>query len=306
MRGPWLTGTVAFALFLVWSNTFVAVSFLLGEEGQAARFDWVELAVARFLPVVLICGAIVLSRAREAWVLVQAHAWRLVACGLVAVPTYNLALYWGQSHGVPAPIAALTTTLSPLMIAVLAHFSLGEHFERRKLVGLMICLGGILLVSLARSGEGGRAYPLVVAVTALAPLSWSLFSIWTKPVAGKVPADLWTWLVILFGSIPLVVIAPWRGGPELLALDGLGWAALLFISLLATVAGFAAWTWLLQRLPASTVGLTVFLNPPLTTSSKAVLAWAFPAVFVFSIRPLEWIGGAVVLAGLAIALLRRR
>jgi O-acetylserine/cysteine efflux transporter len=305
-RPDLLTAGAALALFLVWSNTFVAISFLLGREGQPARLDWLELTVARFLPVVVVCAAIVAWRWREAVAILRGHPGRLVACGLAAVPCYNLALYWGQAHGVPAPIASLTTTLAPLLMVALAHFTLGESISRRKVVGLLVCLAGIAVVSLARSGEGGKAYPLVVAVTALAPLCWSLFSTWTKPVAGTVPSDLWTWLVILVGSVPLVAIAPWHGGPALLRLDAVGWAAILFLALLATVGGFATWTWLLRRLPASTVGLTVFLNPPLTTLSKVVLAATFPAAFVFSITTLEWIGGAIVLGGLAIALLPGR
>lgn len=300
-----LSGAAALALFVVWSNTFVAIGYLLGVEGAPARFDWVSLTVARFLPVFVICAAIVATQLRAAIAVVRQHWGRLIACGLAAVPAYNFALYWGQQHGVPAPIASLETTLAPLFILVLARFVLGEPIGPRRVVGFGLCLVGIVVVSLARRGEGGTAYPLVVAVTALAPLSWSLFSIWTKPVVGRVPATLWTWLVLLFGSLPLVAIAPFRGGPELLTLDAPGWLAVLFLAVLATVLGFATWSWLLGRLPASTVGLTVFLNPPLTTLSKWLLTLAFPAAFIFTIKPLEVIGGLVVLAGLAIALLGR-
>ena len=70
--------------------------------------------------------------------------------------------------------------------------------------------------------------------------------------------------------------------------------------------GFAVWTWLLKHLPASTVGFTVFLNPPLTTTSKFLLASFFPATFLFVISPREWLGGAITLAGLAVAVYTRR
>ena len=69
---------------------------------------------------------------------------------------------------------------------------------------------------------------------------------------------------------------------------------------------FAVWTWLLRHLPASTVGFTVFLNPPLTTTSKFLLATLAPATFFFTIRPQEWIGGLMTLSGLAVAVYRRR
>ena len=88
-------------------------------------------------------------------------------------------------------------------------------------------------------------------------------------------------------------------------LDGAGWVALAYLAWPCTVVGFALWTWLLRYLPATAVGLTVFLNPPLATISKAVLSRAWPESFSFAIEGREWVGGAIVLAGLAIGLGRR-
>ena len=124
----------------------------------------------------------------------------------------------------------------------------------------------------------------------------------TKPVTRSCHPVLWAFLSLVFGTVPLLPLVPFSGGPEMAALDSLGRVALLYLSILCTVFGNAAWTWLVKHLPASSVGFTIFLNPPLTTLSKAVLAALFPAVFVFRIVPLEWLGGAIVLAGMAIAL----
>ena len=66
--------------------------------------------------------------------------------------------------------------------------------------------------------------------------------------------------------------------------------------------GIRCLTWLLQRLPATAVGFTVFLNPPLTTLSKWALAGLFPAVFTFTIVSREWVGGLVTLLGMGVAL----
>jgi drug/metabolite transporter (DMT)-like permease len=89
-------------------------------------------------------------------------------------------------------------------------------------------------------------------------------------------------------------------------LDAWGWFAVLYLSVPCTVLGFALWTWLLKHLPASSVGFSVFLNPPLTLASKYVLATTVPATFVFATRPAEWLGGALALTGLALAVWPRR
>ena len=82
--------------------------------------------------------------------------------------------------------------------------------------------------------------------------------------------------------------------------------ALLYLSVPCTLLGYAVWTWLLRYLPASTVNFTVFLNPPLTTASKLALSLLFPAVFLWQMNLLEWLGGGLALAGLALALWPRR
>jgi drug/metabolite transporter (DMT)-like permease len=302
---PWLLPAVAVLLFLIWSNSFVAVGYLLGNEGAAARFDWASLSVARFLPVFPICLLYCLRRRREAWQVIRRHPGRLVLCGLLGVPCYNFALYTVQQRGVPAPIASLTTTLVPLFVMALAVLFLGERLTARRALAFAVSFSGMALIALAKRGGGSAAsYGLSVAITALAPLSWSLFTILSKPVAGAVPPLLWTYLYVSIGTLPLLMLAPFHGLPEILALDGAGWTALLFLSLACTAFGFALWTWLLKYLPASTVGLTVFLNPPLTTLSKFTLAALLPATFFFTIAPLEWLGGAIVLSGLGLALVR--
>ena len=305
-RVGWLVA-VALLLFLIWSNTFIGIGYLLGADHSSARFGWISLTVARFVPVFPIC--VLYSVAPGRWPKTKAilrQRWRrLTVSGLLAVPGYNAALYFGQEHGVPAPVASVTTTLAPIFILGLSILFLGERLTLRRAFGFLLCISGMGVIGLARSGSSQTAYPLVVAVTALAPACWSLFSVLTKPMMRTIDSVHWTYLAIAIGSIPGLLLLPWFGGPELRALDAIGWGWLIYLSILATVVGFALWTWLLRHLPASTVGLTVFLNPPLTTISKVALAAALPATFAFQVTPLEEVGGAIVLAGLGIAVIHR-
>jgi drug/metabolite transporter (DMT)-like permease len=300
---PWVLAATTLALFLNWSNSFTAISYLLGTDGGTARLDWVSLTVARFGTAALPCAAYLIAfRRREALAVGRGHWRRLVACGLMAVPGYNLALYYGQGHGVAAPIASLTTTLLPLYVMLLAAAFLGERLSRRRVIGFGVSAAGMAVIGLAKRDGAHLGYPMLIAITALAPLSWSIYSVLSKPMAGRVEPVVWTYLATTAGTVmtlPLLPGAVWRQWSRL---DVPGWCALLYLALPCTVLGFALWTWLLKHLPASTVGFTVFLNPPLTTASKFVLATFLPATFSFAILPREWIGGALTLTGLAIAL----
>lgn len=314
-------------LFLVWSNSFLAMSFLLGTEAVPARLDWLTLTTTRFAPVTLLAAAFCLGPAREeALAALRAHPVRLFLCGTLACPVYGLCLYWGMERGVPAPIASLCTSLTPFFLLAFGALFLRERLTLRKVAGFAIALAGLVAIAESRNAErAARAVPmepaaeaapvervpgaphpvLPIAVTVLAPLAWSIHTALSKPVSGSVSPLVWTALYLLMGGVPLLLALPWIGGREMLALDGPGWAALLYLGPGCTVCGFTLWSWLVRRLPASTLGLTVFLNPPLTFASKAALAALLPAVFTFSTTGLEAAGSAVVLAGVALAVVER-
>jgi len=293
---------VTLLLFANWSNSFIAIGFLLGRDGARVRFDFVGLTVARFEVAAVLCASYcLLLRRAESLAILRRHGRRLVLCGALAVPGYNFTLYYGQQHGVPAPIASLTTTLVPLYVMVLAALFLGERMTARRLLGFLVAAAGMVLVALSKRAGGPSTYAWLVAVTALAPLCWSIYSVLSKPLAGRVSPIVWTYLVTTVGGLLVLPLLPGSTWRQWSRLDATGWGALLFLSVPCTVMGFALWTWLLRHLPASSVAFTVFLNPPLTTLSKVALASWLPATFAFTIARGEWAGAALTLSGLAVA-----
>jgi O-acetylserine/cysteine efflux transporter len=199
-------------------------------------------------------------------------------------------------------VASLITTLVPMFVMVLAAIFLRERLTWRRIAGFAIAAAGMVIISQAKGGAGGGGYPVLIAITALAPLSWSIYSVVSKPMTGRIAPIVWTYLATSLGGLLVLPLLPGRTWRQWAELDAGGWAALLYLAVPCTVLGFAVWTWLLRHLPASSVGFTVFLNPPMTTTSKFILAGLFPATFLFVIQPGEWVGGAVTLIGMALAL----
>jgi len=298
----WLLAAGTLLLFFFWSQSFLAIEWLIHE----GRFDWLSLTAARFSLVSTLCGGwLLLFRRSEAAEVLKRHWRRVIVAGLFCVPGYNLALYWGQEQRVAAPIASLLTTLAPLFVMLLSALFLSERITLRRGLGFLVALTGVVLIARSGSGLRGASYPLLVAVTALGPLSWSFFTVVSKPVTGRVPPLVWTYLCIVAGTVPTLTWLPFRGLPEFVALDGAGWLALLHLVLLCTVLGFAMWVWLLSRLPATSVGFTIFLNPPMTTTQKVLLSALFPALFAFTVSTGEMIGGLVMLTGVGVATIGR-
>jgi drug/metabolite transporter (DMT)-like permease len=294
------------ALFLVWSHTFLAFEVLLAPREGPAPLRWHGLVLARFLPVAALAGAwLLLFRRKEAAAAARAHPRRLLACSLLAVPVYNGILYYGMEARLDGPLASLLTSLAPLYVLLLGAAFLGERPAARQWGGLLLGLGGVGLLATGREARGASPTWTVLLV-ALSPLCWAAHTVLTKPVVARHRPEVWTLLVLAGGGLLLLPAAAATGLPDPAALDGRALALLAFLVLLATLGGFVVWSWLLRHLPAGTVGLTVFLNPPLTAASKALLSVLFPATFAFSHAPREWAGAGLALAGVALALSRPR
>jgi len=309
-------------LFIVWSTSFISIEYLLdhpapGDERLDGPFSWLGLTAARFAPVALLCAIWCFGfRLRESIATLKLHWRRAILCGCFNVIGYNFALYYAQSQGVAAPVASMITVLAPLFLMIWSASFLGEKLTARRLIGFAVALSGIVVISLSKELTGAT-YPLLIAIAVCAPLSWSLFSAITKPVTRTINPVLWTYLTLIMGGIPCLIILPfdgWAGYESMLSNAANGgdeatlawaqWGALAHLSIGATIFGFALWTWLLRHLPATVVGFTVFLNPPMTTGFKALLSLLWPSAFIFTISGGEYVGGALALLGVGIATLK--
>jgi drug/metabolite transporter (DMT)-like permease len=205
---------------------------------------------------------------------------------------------------VEGPIASLLTSLVPLYLLVLGRLFLGEALTGRKVAGLLLGLSGVALIATARKG-GGESRLLPVVLTSMAPLSWAVYTSLTRPVMGTRSPLLWTYLVLAAGGTLLLPFLGFLDRGRVADLGGLEWGLIAYLVVPTTLAGFAVWSWLLRQLPAGTVGLTTFLNPPLTLGWKSALALLFPATFALSLAPREWLGGGLALAGVGVVVLGR-
>lgn len=301
-RSPYLLLVLC---FVIWSNSFTATRALVGDvvpagERLAAR----EFVEARFVPVALFCLGwfAALPRARrEAQAILAAHPVLVPALGLLAVWGYNLAFGTGHQR-VSAGAGALITTLNPVLTYLLA-LALGEERPAAaKLAGLALAFSGVYVVVVHGAGRAIEvAYLADAGVMLLAPASWAIYTVLSKPLlTGRSPLHL-TFLVLGLGSLPALPLAALdarlhekvgRWGFE-------RFGATLFLALACTVLGYWLWYEALARLTSSNTAAFVFLNPPLALFFEWLWFDRLPA-------PGLLFGGVVVLAGVYLCLRRPR
>lgn len=293
-------------LFSIWSNSFIVMEHLVNpRQPTGYEFSWVGLTAARFAPVAALCVVICLLWYRQSTLsLIRNHWRRLTLASLCNVSAYNLAMYYCLQQGLAAPISSLMTATAPLFMMVMAALFLGERLTRQRVAGFTIALVGIVVISQSKE-MSGVSYPGLIALAAIPPLTWSIYSILLKPLTGKYPPLALTYTGLIFGGLPYFFILPYDGWEQMVAMDGWGWASLGYLSLLSTILAFGMWMWLLKYIPAGLVGFTVFLNPPMTTGYKALYNVLLPAYFSFTLVSGEMIGGALAMLGVLVAVWRR-
>src|SRR4030042_6695153 len=176
---------------------------------------------------------------------------------LVFLGIANGGSYLLQYVGMPyttAAKAALFINLSAMWVALLSPRLLGEGFTRKKIVGVLFGLVGIIFVSTSLDFSGLSSGQLIGDVMLLVSgVAWALFMIYNKKlITGSTSAvfQSMTWVLVLtlLSIVPFTVLA----GARLFDLSGMAWAAIAYQAIACWVLPYYLWLEGLKHLSAST------------------------------------------------------
>jgi len=214
----------------------------------------------------------------------------------------NGAGYLLQYVGMPyttAAKAALFINLSAMWVALLSPRLLGESFSRKKIVGVLFGLLGIVFVSTNLDFSGLSGGQLVGDVMLLVSgVVWALFMVFNKKlVMGSTSAvfQSMTWVLIF----TLLSIAPFSilSGPSFFALSGWAWASIVYQAIVCWVIPYYLWLEALKHLSASTstvlllsevvvavIASILVLQEPITVFSTIGAFFIIIAIALVSVR----------------------
>lgn len=220
----------------------------------------------------------------------------LVPLGLFGVGAFYL-LYFYTVRESAVGTAAILLYSSPAFVAVLAWAFLGERLGTAKVLALLLTFGGIALVAGAYAPGALEVRPLVLVTGLLSGLTYGLYSIFGKPVSGRLaPATVLSYALGV-GSVVLVLAAlPTLG--TLLGLSPGGYALLLVLAVVHTALAFGLYTVGLQRLEAGQAAIVATVEPVVAGALGVVLlgeGLTAPKIF----------GAVLVLSGALLAQARR-
>lgn len=256
------------ALYIVWGSTYLAIRFAVETIPPFMH------AALRFL----ISGAMLYVWRRAAgdpaptrgnWIstAIVGTALLLGGNGLVA---------WAE-QSVPSGIAALMISTSPFWLVLFESMrSGGSKPTWQAILGLIIGFGGVfLLIGPAEiTGGEGSFDTFGVILLLLAPLFWSMGSIYARGADLPKSTLLSTGMEMLMGALSLFVVSAVKGEFSAFSLADVSarsWWGLLYLITFGSLVGFVSYGWLLQNAPVSLTSTYAYVNPVVAV----LLGWLF-------------------------------
>ncbi|WP_134500760.1 EamA family transporter [Microvirga pakistanensis] len=271
---------LAVLVTVIWGLSFVVIKLGVGT-----------------MPPLLLCALRFLFAAVPAVFFVprpKAPLGNVLAYGFfLGVAQFGL-LFAAIALGMPASLASLVMQAQVFFTILFAGLVMNERPGLHQVLGGLVGFCGLVIIAVPRlSGSGAGPFLMTVAAAA----AWGVANIVSKR-AGRV--DMLGYIVwsSLVAPLPLLALSLLLDGPGpvIAALSAMGpgtWGAVAYLAYPTTVFAFGLWAYLLSRYPAATVTPFALLVPVAGILGSALILGE-------AMRPIEAVGGAVIVAGLAL------
>ena len=287
-KGQRVSYIALFAAIFIWGFAYVVTKTGLSTV-PPMLFALLRYAVASVLLVPLALARGGLSR------LPQPVPWKtLMLMSLTGVTVYyilfNLALAYTT-----ASQTALIQSAFPAIVAIMAFVWLHEHVSRRRVIGIVLAVVGVVLIVANTEADAGARNPLLGNALAFASvLVWGVYTILAKRMSKADPIAV-TATISLIGTILLIPAVVIEGASvSLSSIPMSGWVPILYLGALASATSYLLYSRALRDIDASLVGTFINLSPVIGVVAGVVVldeSVTVPAV----------IGGILVLAGVWIS-----
>ncbi len=281
----------AFFTIFVWGITFISIKVLLVPfSAVEIMFFRLVLAVAALLivsPPGLSRGRFNLSSLRD--------EWKVMAAGLCGVTLFFLFQNIALTYTLAANVSVLLS-VAPLFTALVFRLALNERLKANFFAGFLAAMAGIILISFNGSLVL-KLNPLGDLLALLAALVWAFYSVLIKKISLAQEATIAvTRKVFSYGLLFLLPVLPFfafRLGLERLgSLPNL--MNLLFLGVGASAICYVTWNYAVDILGPVKTSVYIYMVPIVTIVTSLL-------VLHEKITTVEWIGIALILAGMAIS-----
>ncbi len=266
---------------VIWGTAFafgkLALLELTVSQLVLLRFGLASLAL---VPVII---------RRRAWIAAKDISLFLIT-GFLAVPVTFLLQFQGLALTTVSRASLIIGAIPPLLALGAALF-LGEKAGWRGWAAISASVVGVLVVTGSPGDGGSWRGDILVFLSAFVSAIWVLMNKRLSETYGSLTA---TTYLLFFGTLTLFPFTLLSDGLPPLSLTPRVWGSVAILGIFCTALAFALWNWGLERVPASSAG--VYLNlEPLVGTLLGITLWKE------TLTPGMILGGALILGAAGIA-----
>jgi len=274
-------------LSVIWGLAFVAI------KQAVTELTPINLALLRWLvasvPFLILLPIIGRPRAKFE----RGDIPRLLIVALANVAGYHLSLYYAETT-LSAGLSALLTSFGPIFIAILSYFLLNEKAGKKVLIGLLLAMAGTAVLSTGSISVNDLSSYAGIIENLITALCYALFTVLGKPLVHKYGSASTTIMAGLIGTAMMLPLLSQSFFAQAATLSSLGWASVLYLSLLSTVFGYLMFYALVSRGAVTRLSIQLYLIPVVSVIGGALLL-SEPVTLSVAV------GGGMMLAAVAIA-----
>ena len=233
--------------------------------------EWPPLSSRGLCGIVGAAALALFALARRQKLRVPRPMWlRLLLVSMLTIGGWvafmGLALLW-----LNASEAAVLGISIPVWVAFLAWPILGERLSLLRAVALTVALAGIAVLIGGNGIEASVEKLPGIACALAGAVCVGLGTVLTKhfPLAMP-PLSLAAWQIGL-GCLPIAIVGLAVEQPQLAALSSVGWASMIYMTLIQFCLCYVCWFAALERLPAATASIGTLLVPVVGVLAAAAM-----------------------------------
>jgi drug/metabolite transporter (DMT)-like permease len=261
-------------LYIVWGSTYFFIRLSL------EHIPPYILGAIRFITagVLMLLWCVIRKEKIFSWKYIRPA----VVSGLLLLFIGNGGLIWSEQY-VASSLAAILLAGGPIWFVLLDKSKWKENFSSKEtIIGLLIGFAGVILLFGERllhsfgtvaqaagdggtvKGVGGHWQVIALVVLLVGSISWAAGSLYSKYRAAGNPNSVnagWQMLAAGIAFVP----ASWGSGElshfHWQEVSASSWLAAFYLVTMGSLAGYSAFTWLLQVRSATQVSTHAYVNP---------------------------------------------
>jgi len=279
----------------------VMLSFCWGLTWPAMRISLSEIPPFSMRTVSLGLGAlsllVVVGVQRRGFRLGRARDWIHVSvAGVLNIVGFTMLSSFALLMAATSRVAILAYTM-PIWAALFAYFALGEGLNRSRIIALVLCIAGMVVLIAPLAGTG---VPFGLLLALATGISWAAGTVYVKwaRIDGD-PVTVAAWQLVVGFAVVVSALPFAEGSLHLSQAHAPAVFGMIFTGLIGSGFAYFLWFKIIGRLPAMTASLGILSVPVIGVVSTAILIGERPTV------P-DMIGFALIFAASACVLLPSR